>query len=211
MRWFILLVLSILMVGVVGAAYSTNTPDIKNSQEENKTRSVDTEKSGIGATLSQQIAVKREEFRSGNFTTNLGRFLNVKEIVAGLLELREGNSSVKTKLKLIKVEGNESKLEAELSNGKNAEIKIMPDTASQTALARLKLKVCSETNNCTIELKEVGQGNQTKVVYETQVERHYKILGIFQAKAENKADVDAETGDVSVNEPWWASLSTKQD
>ena len=31
----------------------------------------------------------------------------------------------------------------------------MPNTASETALNRLKLKNCNEENNCNIELKEV--------------------------------------------------------
>jgi len=33
-------------------------------------------------------------------------------------------------------------------------IKIMPDVASEAALSRLRLRVCNETNNCTIELKD---------------------------------------------------------
>jgi len=46
---------------------------------------------------------------------------------------------------------------AKLSDGRNAEIKIMPDTASQTALQRLNLKNC--TDDCSIELKEANIGN----------------------------------------------------
>jgi hypothetical protein len=184
--------ISVLIVGMISLVLAAN------------------ENNGIGHNLSQQIAEKRLEFKSGNFTTSLGQFLNVKELSASLRELRDNNTSVKTNLTLIKVENNESKLEVELENGNNKTIKIMPSTASEAAIARLGLKVCNESNNCTLTLKEVGNGNQTKVVYETQVERHYRILGIFAAKAQTKAEVDAETGAVSINKPWWTSISTEQ-
>jgi len=109
-------------------------------------------------------------------------------------------------------EQNKTKLKVQLSNGKNSEIKIMPDTASETALARLKLKVCSEENGCTIELKEVGQGNETKAAYEVQVQRHFKLLGMFKTKAQVKAQVDAENGEViQVNKPWWAFLASESE
>jgi hypothetical protein len=102
------------------------------------------------------------------------------------------------------------KLHAKLSNGRNAEIKIMPDTASERALTRLRLKVCNETKNCTIELKQVGTGNQTRLAYEVQAERHSRILGLFQAKMQVRAQVDAENGEViSVGKPWWAFLATE--
>ncbi len=104
------------------------------------------------------------------------------------------------------------KLRATLSNGRKAEIKIMPDTASERALARLRLKVCNETRNCTLELKQVGEGNQSRLAYEVQAERHSRILGLFQAKMEVRAQVDAETGEViSVGKPWWAFLATEPE
>ena len=193
MKLFMLLVLSVLVVGIVSAANSTNN----NSN-------------GIGKNLSQQIAEKQTEYKSGNFTTSLGQFLNVKEIVAGMLELKEGNTIVKTKLNLTKVDNNESRLEVKLSNGRTAEIKIMPSTASEIALTRLRIKVCNETNNCTIELKEVGNGDNGKVEYNVQIERHSKILGIFQKKMQVSAEVDAETGNViSEHKPWWAFIATE--
>ena len=187
-----------------------NDSVVVNNQESNGGSSLND--NGIGQELSQRIEELRTEFRYGNFTTSLGEYLNVREIGAGIRELRENNISVRTRLNLTKVGNNDSKLEVELSNGRNAEIKVMPSAASEIALARLKLKVCNETNNCTIELKEVGKGNDTRVAYETQVERHYRILGIFSAKAQNKIQIDAETGDViSENKPWWAFISSKQD
>ena len=107
---------------------------------------------------------------------------------------------------------NKTKLKMKLSNGRNAEIKIMPDTASETALARLRLKVCNESNNCTIQLKEVGKGNETRPAYEIQVQRHFKLLAMFRLKSQTKAQIDAETGEViAIKKPWWAFLATEPE
>jgi hypothetical protein len=103
---------------------------------------------------------------------------------------------------------NGSQLRARLSNGRNAEVKIMPETASQKALQRLRLKVCNESNNCSIELKEVGKNNDTRLAYEVQVQRHYKLLGMFKTKAQNRVQIDAENGEViSEGKPWWRFLA----
>ena len=91
---------------------------------------------------------------------------------------------------------NRTRLKVQLSNGRYSEIKVMPDVASEKALERLRLRVCTAERNCTIVLKEVGSGNQTKAAYEIQAERHARILGLFQAKMQVKAQVDAETGEV---------------
>lgn len=101
-----------------------------------------------------------------------------------------------------------------LSNGRNAEIKIMPDTASERALERLKLKVCNEENNCTIELKEVsakGEGN-VSLAYELKRERRAKVLGLINTGMDVEAQIDAETGEViKTNKPWWAFLASEPE
>jgi len=107
-------------------------------------------------------------------------------------------------------EGNKTKLYARMSNGQNVEIKIMPDTASETALERLRLKNCIAEEGCLIELKEVGNGNDTRLAYEIQIERHSRILGIFQAKMKIRTQVDAENGEIiDINKPWWAFIATE--
>jgi hypothetical protein len=196
------------MFGIVGTVYGAdlNVNANANLQVGNNNSG---NSNGIGQELSQQIAEKRTEYRSGNFTTSLGQFLNVHETVLGMLELREGNISVRTRLNLTKVENNESKLEVNLSNGRKAEIKVMPSTASQIALEKLKLNLCNETNNCTIELKEVGNGNQTKVEYQLKAQKDVKVLGLFRAKMNIETNVNAETKEViSSHAPWWSSIST---
>jgi len=168
--------------------------------------------SGIGQELREQIQTRKQEFKAGNYTVQ-GRFMNVSEIVSGLKEMRMNRTRVRTHANLsIEYAENETKIKMQLRNGTEKEIKIMPDTASERALERLRIKVCNESNNCTIELKEVGKDNQTQTKYEMQVQRHYKILGLFQAKAENKAEVNAETGEgIITKKPWWSFLATRQE
>jgi len=109
---------------------------------------------------------------------------------------------------------NSSKFYANKSNGKMSEIKIMPDVASEIALQRLRLKVCNETNNCIIVLKDVGTRNETDnktLEYELQVQRHVRILGLFQAKAQERAEINAENGKVKIHQPWWMFLATTEN
>ena len=88
----------------------------------------------------------------------------------------------------------------------------MPDTASERALERLQLKTCSEENGCSIELKEVGQGDQVKAAYEVQVQKQAKVLGLFKTKMQVQAQVDAENGEViSAKKPWWAFLASESE
>lgn len=89
-----------------------------------------------------------------------------------------------------------------LSNGRKAEIKVMPETASAKAIERLG------ELNFTVELKEVGKGNETKVVYELTGNKEGKFLGIFKIMVKVQTQVDAETGDVKVIKPWWAFLAS---
>jgi hypothetical protein len=112
--------------------------------------------------------------------------------------------------KMLNLTGNESRNQTEnqnktfhLSNGRNAEIKIMPETASEKAIERLG------DLGFNITLKEVSnKGNET-VVYNVEGEKEGKILGFFKVKAKVSAEVNAETGEViKVHKPWWAFLST---
>lgn len=87
-----------------------------------------------------------------------------------------------------------------LSNGRNAEIKIMPETASEKAIAVLgKL-------NFTVVLKEVGS-NQT--AYELTSEKEGKMFGLFKLRGNVSIQVDAESGKVlKTRKPWWAFLAS---
>ena len=96
---------------------------------------------------------------------------------------------------------------AHFSNGRFAEIKVMPETASKTAIAHLHLK-CGKENNCTIILKEVGEGNSSRVAYEVKATKHVKLFWIFNTTLNVSAEVDANTGKVVKSRwPWWTFLT----
>ncbi len=99
-----------------------------------------------------------------------------------------------------------TKLYAKHSNGNNAEIKVMPNVASETALERLRLRTCDE--DCEIELKEVG----SRFAYEMKTQRNSKVFGLFNARMNVQAQVDAETGElIRTNKPWWAFLASEAE
>lgn len=88
----------------------------------------------------------------------------------------------------------------------------MPNVASVRALARLRLKVCNETRNCSIELKEVGEGNKTRLVYEARARKTFKVLWLFKNREQVRTQIDAETGEVvSTKRPWWAWMASESD
>ncbi|MFA7707389.1 MAG: PepSY domain-containing protein [Candidatus Pacearchaeota archaeon] len=93
-----------------------------------------------------------------------------------------------------------------LSNGRKAEIKIMPETASERARERLG------ELNFTIELKEVVSGSETRdnrPVYELTGDKEGRFLGLFKTKGKIITQIDAETGEVvKTKKPWWAFLAS---
>jgi hypothetical protein len=127
------------------------------------------------------------------------------------LSLKVKNIEAKSSLNLTQMqEKNKTRLHVQLSNGVNAEVKIMPNTASETAIARLRLHQCNESNNCTIELKEVGSGEKIRAAYEVQAEKEVKVLGLFRAQMNVQTQIDAEDGEViQAKKPWWAFLAAE--
>ena len=137
----------------------------------------------------------------------------LRKINHEIMQLRAKRAHILTKLNLSEDELNNSRLRIKLSNGRNAEIKIMPETASEQALRRLRLKRCNDTSvNCSIELKEVGQGNQTRLVYEARAKKMFRLFGIFKNREEVMTQIDAETGEeIRSRRPWWAWLASEED
>ena len=83
----------------------------------------------------------------------------------------------------------------------------MPDTASATALQRLGLVNCVAEEGCTIELKEVGKGEEAQPAYEIEAETEGKFLGLFKTKAKVKTQVSAENGEIlRVKKPFLTSV-----
>ncbi len=156
---------------------------------------------------------QRRTLQSGNYQVAGGQMINVQQQANNRMVIQTGAISVDCPLYLEMTQErvqNETKIYAKLSNGRNAEIKIMPDTASQTALQRLNLRNC--TDDCSIELREANLGNQVRAVYEVQAQRNSKVFGIFSARMQVQAQVDAETGEIiRVNKPWWAFLAVEPE
>ena len=155
----------------------------------------------------------RNRVKAGVYTSPTGEQIRVSELAKNrfLLHFDNETADAETELEIEQeTENNKTKLKTRLSNGRNAEIKIMPGVAAEKALERLRLKVCSADNNCSIELKEVGNSKDGQLAYEVQAQRHSRILAIFKAKMQVKAQVDAETGElIRIKKPWWAFLATE--
>lgn len=161
----------------------------------------------------QENIQEREEIKE-QLKENMKERVELKKETQNLIRLKIRNVSAHTTLDITEEfdENNNTLLVFKSSNGKNRIIKIMPDTASERALERLRLKVCSEENNCTIELKEVPVKKALKLVYELQVQKHYRLFGLFEAKAQNKVQVDAENGEIiQEKKPWWAFLASESE
>ena len=152
-----------------------------------------------------QIKVKTQ-LKSGSYFNAEGKEMQIN--VNNGIKLIVGNIEANSTMNITQSqEQNRTSLHVQLSNGNNAEIKIMPDTASENAIIQLGLKQCNESNNCTIELKEVGSGNQTRAAYEVQAQKEVKVLGLFNAQMQIQTQIDAENGEVvQTGKPWWAFL-----
>ena len=159
----------------------------------------------------QEQTQTRTQVQEGTHLNNAGQEMKIQVQANNQIRLESGGigANCECELKQEKIQ-NKTRLYAQFSNGKNTEIKIMPNTASERALERLRLKVCSEENNCKIELKEVGKGEEAQFAYEMQIERHSRILGIFQKKMQVRAQIEAENGEViQVKKPWWAFIASE--
>ncbi len=176
----------------------------------------------VGFVLAQGQEIQKElktnlqtqqKLMSGNYSGENGQQITVQEQSNNKMQLKVNGISADCGLNLTQNQiQNKTKLETKLSNGRNAEVKVMPDTASETALQRLRLKNCVEEDGCNIELKEVGQGEKTKLAYEVKTQRQSKVFGLFKAKMQVQAQVDAETGEIiRVKKPWWAFLASEPE
>jgi hypothetical protein len=167
---------------------------------------------GTGLTF-QQLNQIASRVQAGNYVSQDGKQIQIQAEGNNGVRLRVQNAEAHTSFEITySQENGKTRMNVQLSNGRNAEIKVMPDIASERALQRLRLKNCNESNNCSIELKQVGQGEQARLAYEVQAERHSRILGLFAAKMQVRAQVDAETGEtIGVGKPWWAFLATEPE
>lgn len=188
---------------------NSNKPDTNNETDadDSETEPNRTKRTGLGQMI-------RRKVKAGVYTSESGEQIKIRELAQNRLQLIANGSQINCNNCNITQETirNRTKLKARLSNGRNAEIKIMPKVASQKALQRLKLKVCSEENNCTIELKEVGRGNKIRFAYETRAKKAFRLFRLFKIKRKILTQIDAETGEeIATRRPWWSFLATERE
>lgn len=222
---FILTLFSlVLVVGLVIAAqgYGTNAQggsldSAQGSKNEDGSgnaiatnTNLDTSNQGDNNQLQNRV---QEKIQSGKYENAEGKQIQVQTKSNNRLELKSGNSIAETDLEIeASTENGKTSFKAKLSNGKNAEVKVMPDTASEKALERLRLKICSEEKGCSIELKEVSSGEKAKLAYEVKTQRTSRFLGMFKTQMNVEAQVDAESGEViRTKKPWWAFLASEPE
>jgi len=216
-KLFILLVCGILLFSLTFVYAAENGQEIQGvnkNQDVNKNQGLMQEQEQKQGNESHGLGqIIRNRVRAGVYTSESGEKIRVSEMARNRIRLQVRNISVDCELNITQERvQNRTRLKVKLSNGKKAEIKIMPDVAAGRALERLRLKVCSEEHNCSLQLKEIGKGNETKLAYEVQVERHMRILGLFKVKSRVKAEVDAENGEIiRVKKPWWAFLALEPE
>lgn len=167
-----------------------------------------TQNQGAGSQIQQQTQSK---IQTGDYTTENGKKVELQEQSNNRIQLKSGSATAQTSMQMTQEQTQTgTKLQVKLSNGKNAEVKIMPDTASEKAIERLQLKNCAIEEGCTIELKEVGSGEKAKAAYEIKTQKESKVFGLFKAKMQVQAQVDAENGEViKANKPWWAVIAAE--
>ena len=161
----------------------------------------------------------REEFKNrmrehnGSFRFE-DRNITIRELSDEQKEIIAGKINAKTGLNLTAEDIGDGTageiLRAYLSNGRWAEVKIMPDVAALIALDRLRSK-CDE-RNCSVELKEVGIGNKTRLAYVLETEKDSRLFLVLKKKMVAVAEVDAETGEIiKVRKPWWRFLAKEKN
>ena len=165
---------------------------------------------GVQAGASAQ---NQEKIKEGNYEDERGNKFQIQERDQERTRIKAGNFSADCDCNITQEKSqNKTKLKTQLSNGRNAEIKVMPDTASEGALERLRLKNCIEEQGCTIELKEIGKGNETELAYELKTQRQSRVFGIIKTPMQVQAQVNAESGEIiRIKKPWWAFIASEPE
>jgi len=169
------------------------------------------QETGDGTQTDTELSTQNQvqtQVQTGTYMNQAGEQMQIQTGEGSEVKLQAGNVEAKTTMTMTQEQiQDKTTLQVKLSNGMNSEVKVMPDTASETALAKLGAKCEGE---CTIELKEVGTGNQVKAAYEVKTQKQVKVLGLFQAQMQVQAQVDAENGEViQTKKQWWAFLATE--
>jgi hypothetical protein len=158
-----------------------------------------------------EARVENNRMVTREFVGQDGQRVQIRERADNGMSIMAGNVSARTTMNMFEEQGqNGTKFSAQLSNGRMAQVKVMPDKASEVAIERLRLNMCSQENNCSIELREVGEGNETRTAYEVKARKEARVFGLFKTNMSVNAQVDAQSGEViRSNKPWWAFLASE--
>lgn len=175
----------------IGASITASSDGGNNSEDheqerEIKNRSIITFVDDNGNNISMRVDIKTRTKGNQTFET-----IKVKEIeVESEVEIENSTDGQ-----------NQTHFKARLSNGNKEEIKVMPDRASARAIQVL------ENKNLTIVLRQVGEGNNSKVLYFANGTRQVKLMGLFKVHANLVAVINPQTGQVEeIQKPWWFFL-----
>lgn len=80
---------------------------------------------------------------------------------------------------------------------KTKEVKILPDQAQEKIQERIRVRIEKYSN---ITLNEDGY-------YEVQLQKRTRLFFLIPVREHVRAEVEAETGDVKIRNPWWGFLS----
>ena len=89
-------------------------------------------------------------------------------------------------------------MEVETDSGSRI-VKVLPSVASDRAKEVLSEKFGE------LELKFVG----SNLVYESNEEQRFRILGFISSKSDVSVVIDAETGEMDVSKPWFSFMSSR--
>jgi hypothetical protein len=202
----IFFVFAVLALGFVSALYEPNKQVSTPMEGEARITGVEGSNNPGSTPLA---ASQKTALQKGEFMNEMGQTMRIQG-EANQIRLQVGEhiaNCSECNLTQEKVQ-NKTRIYAQLSNGKQAQIKVMPDVASKVAIQRLGMNNCE---NCSIDLKEVGKGNSTKMAYEVRTKAPAKVLGLFKTQVETEVEIDVETGEIiKTKKPWWAILQASE-
>jgi hypothetical protein len=140
--------------------------------------------------------------RDGNLVEVKIRFESKDGSIKLKREIVVEGTGIESELEIVeRFEDGVVKLKANLSDGREQEIGVMPDRASEIVSEELSII------DFEIELEEVEVFGERKAVYVAKGDEGGRFLGLFRVKLRLEAQIDSETGDViDVKRPWWAFL-----
>lgn len=209
-------ILTIMFLSVFASAastYNVNGQEITVDEENDRVTLTDSQGNRIdandeGAEITTPNGTIKADMDGAVIKSNGNEISISVSDLKNKVEIKGFGSTISTDIAALRA-GTKTSVSVSLSNGKNAEVKVLPETASIKALQNMQAK-CEE-GTCTVELKEVGSGNDIKVQYEVKTQKKAKIFGIFGTTMQVSAEVDAETGTVKTHGPWWSFLATKEN